>query len=317
MQRYILIAFMATIFGCSVIDRVAVKSTARLMNEGSDEILTETSWDRFNMAAPANLKLIEGLWFTDKSNLDLLEILIKGYGAYAFGALETKALDSIILDEESSEKFEAILAYEKAIFYGFKYLENFGISKKQFTDKSFGLKLKDSFENHFKEDNFVALFYFAQALGSSINLQRDNVSKMGLLTQVKEMLSWVCLKDPTLERGSCLLFDAVIEASTPTLLGGSQKLARSKFKKVIKKQPYNLLAKVSYIQYHLIPMLEESDFDAYMEILEKDFSYWKETQVGKTNSMSKTFNKHRDFNLYNAIALERFNTLKEVKKDIF
>jgi hypothetical protein len=247
---------MAVLSSCALVNKVAVKATSNIIGEGSDELLTEGNWHFFDQAVPANLKLMEGLWYGDQGNEKLLELLIKGYSAYAFASMETKALKDLIEENDNSFHIDqTIITYEKAIFYGLQFLKLKGITESDFYDKTFSTKLAKIFDESFGKEDHIAIFYFAQALGSSINIQRQNVKKMAYLSHVKSMLKWVCAKDPSLERGSCGFFNAVIEASTPTLLGGSQAKARVNFKQVIKEQPYNLLARLSFIQYNIITMV--------------------------------------------------------------
>ena len=312
------LGLLAFITSCSLVNKVAVKTTGSVIVAGSDELLTEGNWHYFEKSVPANLKLMEGLWFSDQGNKDLLTSLVKGFGAHAFAINETKALQDIL--EDNTEAFsiqQTLLHYEKSIFYGFEYLKHAGISKEEFLDKSFPMKLKERFDSTFSSDDYIAILYFAQSLGSSINIQRENVAKLGYFNHVKSMLSWVCEKDPDIERGSCYLFDAVIEASTSGVLGGSMDKAQEKFQEVIKKQPYNLLARVAYIQYYIIPMLEEDEFSAMMQLLSKDINTWFQLQLGNPSEASQLFEKHREFNLFNSIAKERFTRIHKLRKNIF
>ena len=303
---------------CSLINKVAVRTTGAVISSGSDELLTESNWSYFEKSVPANLKMMEGLWFTDQENKELLMSLIKGFGGYAFAVSESKALKDILEDNTSSNKVtQTLLYYEKAIFYGLKYLNASGISSEQFWDRTFSLKLDKVFNEELSSNDRVAILYFAQALGSSINLQRENVSKLGYFNHVKSMLKWVCSKQPNIERGSCKLFDAVIEASTSGILGGNMDVAKNKFKDIIKEQPYNILAKVSYVQYYLIPMLEEEDFSVVMESINADLNSWYKLQLGNRDASTEIFENNRDFNLFNSIAKYRFRTLTKMKKQIF
>ncbi len=78
-------------------NKVALETTSNVMYEGSDEVLNEGNWHFFSQAAPANLKLVEGMWYSDQTNKKLLTLLIRGYTAYAFATLETKAYKNIML----------------------------------------------------------------------------------------------------------------------------------------------------------------------------------------------------------------------------
>jgi hypothetical protein len=318
LKLFIYSVFLTIIGACSLIDKIAIKTTGSVITSGSDELLTESNWFYFEKAVPANLKMMEGLWFSDQSNKEILSSLVKGFGAHAFAINETKSLKDII--EDNSESFEitqTILYYEKAIFYGFKYLEESGITQDEFMDKSFSFSLKKKFDETFDEDDHIAILYFAQSLGSSINLQRENVSKLGYFNHVKAMLNWVCSANPNIERGSCKLFDAVIEASTSGVLGGKMEIAKKKFKQVMLDQPYNLLAKLSYVQYYVVPMLEEDEFSVLMESLGKDLNIWQNLQMGNSSKRSVIYEKNREFNLFNSIANERYKTLLKMRKLIF
>ena len=307
---------LALISSCSLINMGAVKTTVNVIHAGSDEILTEANWEMFRQGTPANLKMLEGLWFADRSNKKLMTLLAKGYSGYGFGVHETQALPSILLEEDSDAKEQAILSYEKAIFYGLKLLEHAGIDQEKFFRKEFSTNLAKEFDQKFETEDLVGIFYFAQSLGSSINLQRDNIAKMAYLNHVREMLNWVCGKAPDLEQGSCSLAQAVIEASTPSILGGSQQRAAEMFKNLISMQPYNHMVRLSFIQYHVIPMLDEDLYREQVKLLANEIAIW---QRGIKDPLKKAKKYHgkQKFNLHNSIAKKRYEKLISIEKKLF
>lgn len=300
-----------------MVKSTALNITGSLIEQGSDEVFTESNLEYFKAAIPGNLKLLEGLWYGDQDNEVLLLMLIKGHAGHTFAAVETAAFKDIMLDKYSALKEQTILGYQKSIFYGEKYLALKGISKNEFYQKDFPSILKKQFEKKISKEDYPAIFYFAQALGSSINLQRDNVSKMSYLNHVKLMLEWVCHKNPNLENGNCELFQGIMEASTPTLLGGKPALAKNILLNLIKKYPENLLIRLSYIQYHLIPLLEEDEYTIEMQRLGLDLTAWYQLQLGHEGKDNIQFKNFRKFNLYNAVAKERYKVLKNIEKEIF
>ncbi len=302
-----------------MVNSVALKTTANVIYDGSDELFTESNWHQFNQAAPANLKLIEGLWYGDQDNEKLLTLLIKGYGAYGFATHETLGLKDLLTEKEDSFHLQqAILNYEKASYYGLRLLKERGITEQMFFDKSFALQIPKVFDSKMNSDtDVVAIFYFAQAMGSSINLQRTNIKKLAYLGHVQSMFDWACTKKPDLDRGACGLFGAVLQASTPGMMGGSQDKARAAFLKVIKEQPKNLLARASFIQYHLIPMLEEDQFAVEMKKLKNAVNDWYNFQLGRESKSNYVYKKVRYFNLYNSVARQRYQVLKSLKKELF
>lgn len=291
--------------------------TSELIRDGSDELFTEGNYSYLKQAVPANLKLMEGLWYGNQENEVLLVALIKGHAGHTYAVLETAAYKDILLDEESAAKERVLLGYEKAIFYGIKLLELKGIPKNRFYHKDFAFKIPGVFDEMMSEADYPGIFYFAQALGSSINLQRDNIAKVAHLEHVKQMLKWVCSKNPHLEHDSCGLFQAVMESNTPRVLGGDIKKAKSLLIEVKKQFPENLLAHLSYIQFYLIPMLNEDEYKQEMKKLKKDLSAWYELQLGRESNLNKRYAKKKIFNLFNAVTQERYKILKEIEKEIF
>lgn len=301
-----------------MIHNIAVKTTGSVISKGSNEVLTEGNYEFFRSATPANLKLVEGLWYTDQENKELLTMLIKGYGAYAFAVNETEALEDLLLENEDSfAKEQAILNYEKAIFYSMKYLNLKGIDEDEFSDKGFSLILDNRFSDVMNESDHIAMFYFAQSLGGVINLQRDKIAKMAKLNHVRSLIKWVCRVSPNIENGSCMMFKAVIEASTPTLLGGKPAKAQALFKKAITTQPQNLLHRINYIHFSLLPMLEEEEYYQEMEKLNKELISWYNTLLGNQTKKNEKFVQHRYFNLYNSVAKKRFEIFRKTEKELF
>lgn len=318
MKSIFLIQLALLLFtSCSLIKSTALNITSDLVYDGSDEIFTDGNFEFLEKALPGNLKFLEGLWYGDQNNQKLTFMLVKAYAGYSYAILETNATKDLLLEEESLEIELALLGYEKAIRYGEHYLSLNGIDKAQFYKKDFPQKLNSVFNKKLDEEDLAAVFYFSQALGSSINMQRENVKKMGYLNHVKEMLNWACSKDPNLEGGNCQLFDAVIEASTPSLLGGNPKRAKMKFEKILKKYPENLLIRLSYVQYQVLPLLDELEYQKQMDFLNKELTNWYQGQLGNYTQSNAKYLKKNKTNLYNAVAKKKYKILREIEKELF
>ncbi|MDP7320425.1 MAG: TRAP transporter TatT component family protein [Bacteriovoracaceae bacterium] len=314
---YLLLLVMG-LSSCALVDKAAIKTTANIMQKGSDQLLYEPDWYFFKESAPGNLKLIEGMWFADQKNKQLLGLLVKGYSAYTFAVLETQAIrDQILGNSETLIRQRVLMNYEKAIEYGFKYLELMGISREDFLNKSFPQTLEKTFLAKASDEDYVTLFYFAQAMGSSLNNQRQNMDKLAYLNHVKLLMQWVCSVKPDIEYGNCKLFDAILEATTPRVLGGNMAKAQKKFKEAIKLRPENLLIRLSYIQYYLIPLLEEEEFSVEMERLRKDLGYWYSSVQGIKNREKLKYDKTKIYNLFNSVARQKYRKLLKLRKEIF
>ena len=318
-QKVLLLIVTSLFLSCSMVKSVGISTTASMLKEGIAETNTEANFHFFEKAAPANLKMLESLWFVQQDNTDLLSVLIKGYGGYGFGISETKYLADALADEEESKfKKQALYHYSKAFNYGLKYLEERGISSKSIFDKDAPIKLKKELDSNLSEEDMTAIFYFAQSWAGMINLQRDNVAMMSRLGTAKALMDWVCRQDMSFELGSCYLFYAAYEAGRPAMLGGSLEKGKKLFEKLIAKYPYNLLARVAYIQYYIIPTMNEGLYAKESNFLKNEFKKFEGVRnyANKKDSTSK-YLKHPEFNLFNSIAIERLNIIEKYKEDIF
>jgi hypothetical protein len=298
---------------------VGVKSAAGILQSGVQEVNTEANYKVFKDSTISNLKIVESLWFTQQDNEDLLTLLIKGYGGLAFGVSETSYLDDNLKGEdESVHKDQAIYHYSKAFRYGLKFFAENGISKAELLAKEAPIKMKGLLDSNMGEDDMLAVFYFAQSWGGMINLQRDDVRLMSSLGTVKSMMDWVCDKDPTFEFGSCSLFYAVYEAGRPAMLGGSLEKGKEIFQKMIKENPENLLAKVAYVQFYIIPTIDEVLYaKAIQELNREVIAFEGVKNYSKESKGTAKYLKHPEFNLFNSIAIERIKIIKKNKNEIF
>ncbi|MCO4754073.1 MAG: hypothetical protein KC478_06305, partial [Bacteriovoracaceae bacterium] len=258
------------IFGasCSTVNRVAVNTSANIIDQGAAQINHEPNWHLFKDSAGANIKMIEGMSYAQPENEKLLALLAKSYGGYAYGVLETQHLNEVLGDSANEfYKEQAISAYTKSFNYGLRYLELKGIEKETIHSRDVATELPKLLEKNLSEDDKTAVFFTAQSLGGLINLQKDNVSLIGKIGAVKAMMDWVCTQDMEFEAGACRLFYALYETSRPAMLGGDLEKGKKLFKDFIEKYPYNLLGRVAYVQFYVVPMMDEVEYAKQREIL--------------------------------------------------
>ncbi len=301
---------------CSSLQKWAVRRSSPVFDKAADQLTKEDSWAFFQHSAPANLKFIEMVYLTDPDNLNLLPAVIKAYAGYAFAVPESMALHHELKgDNETYPKEQAIRFYTRALDYGTFFLEKRGLSKNDLLnleEEKLTKKLKDEID----EDDLVALLYFAQSWGSLINLQKDNVALVSQVPRVKILFDHVCGMNPKIEHNICEIFFAQYEASRPRMLGGNPEKARELYLKAIADHPQHLLMRLSYIQYSLIPAMDEEAYNKEAEILRKEFADWESMKRDNLEDESP-YKKHRELNLYNAIAKKRFEIIELNKKKIF
>ena len=102
------------------------------------------------------------------------------------------------------------------------------------------------------------------------------------------------------------------------MLGGNPQKGRELFEKYIDSSPLNLLARVSFIQFYIIPMMDETLYAKQAEFLKKEFLLWEESlNLGTRKKQNQKYVENKDFNLFNSIAKKRFEIIEKHKKDIF
>lgn len=303
------------ISSCSSLEKWAVRKSSPVFHQAGDQLTKEDSWEFFRVSAPGNLKFIELVYLTNPENLALLPALIKAHTGYAYGVPETLAFEDDLKGIESDHKKEAIHHYTRALDYGVFYLGKKEISKDDLLnlpEEKFHKKLKEETD----EDDLVAMIYLAQSWGSLINLQKDNVALVAQIPRVKLLFDFICKVNPDIENNICDIFFAQYEASRPRMLGGNPEKAKEMYLTAMKKHPFHLLIPLNLIQYSYLPAMDQEEYEKLATTLKSEFAEWGKKDRENLRDESR-YSKHRDLNLFNAIAKKRFEIIEQNKKKIF
>lgn len=292
-----------------------MRSTNPVFVKTSEDLLKEGHWNFFRDSSLGNLKLMELLWQQDQENLELLGVLIKGFSGYAFAIPETLYLEDEIKGVEGSRwKKEAIIYYTRSLDYGLYYLDQKGVKRDDLLAND-EKRLKKKLKN-LDEDDFMAVLYTAQSWGSLINLQKDNVALISHVPKVKILFDFVCDKKPDIDQNVCDIFYAQYESSRPKMLGGDPEKGEKLYLESIQKHPKNLLIRVSYVQYRLVPGFREEEFQREAVLLNEEFAKWEDLNRDALENRS-TYKDMPELNLYNSIARKRFLIMYKLKNKIF
>ncbi len=316
--KYVLI-FLFT--SCSLLQQQGVQITAGIIADSAYELETDGNLEFVSQALPANLKFVESLTYIDPENTDLLLALLKGYVGMAFAVNETHYLKEFLKDiDEGPARKQAILNYSKALRYGLRYLKTKDIGFKLLTkssknEKIFTELLSSELDTADIAD-FEAVFFTAQALASLINLQKGNLELVAQLPLAKAMFDWACSINPNFSYGACEIFNASYLASRPRMLGGNPVKAKKLFYASIKKWPSNYLIRIAFLQNYILPLMDEVEFSKQKKAFEL---FIRKTPVGwsprEMRSEKSTIDAH--LNLYNEVAIKRYNIIKRFEKEIF
>ncbi len=295
------LVLLLTLASCSL-SKLALRSQAPLFEKGGDTLKAEKDWEWFREATPGNIQFMETMLSQDEGNQVLRRTLVKAYAGYAYGVYETLMIPEVVEGSDEKPQLQRALSlYKRAIAHGEKYFAEKDVI---FDVKDEGELVKSLRENVDEED-LPALIYFAQSWASSINMQKQDMVLISQLPRVKLLFDHVCGIDAEIENGVCPLFYAQYEASRPRMLGGNPELGRELFQKFLLKNPTHILARVSYLQFSVIPRLDEDEFVKEGRALEQEVMSWK-AGSGAGN-----------LNLMNAIAEKRWSILKSLQKKIF
>lgn len=313
-MAWYLVPFILALGGCSL-QKMALRQSTPVFEKSSDGMMKEGDWDFFKAATPSNLKSMELIWMQDPENLKLLSVLTRSYAAYAFVVHETLAFEADLAGiDDSIAKKDAITFYTRTLDFGLLYLDKKGISRKDLLEND-DKKLIEKL-NKMDEEDANALLYTAQAWGSLINLQKDNVALVSQIPKVKVLFDRVCKIKPDIDQNVCDIFFAQYEASRPKMLGGNPQNAEKLYLAAIQKYPNNLLIRTNYIQYLLLPGFESEKYEQQATVLRDELAKWGDLNRDTLENHSP-YKDFQDLNLYNSVAKKRFLIIEKYKSKIF
>ncbi len=309
-------------YGCSSVRSKAVDLSAGVISDASYEMETESNWENFRQAVPGNLKMIEGLLYVNKKNDTLLATLTKGYGAYAYVVHDTLNLEDMFKSNDSgTHREQALRYYKSSLEYGIKFLKQQGI---EYQDLMQGTRkpgavteiLNDKIDQD--KNNIEAIFFLGQSLMGSINLNKNRMGLVAQLPVAKEMIDWACSHDLSIAGGTCKLIEAIYLASRPRAFGGDTEKAKVLFEKFIKDNPNHWFARVAFMQYYYIPMLDEDGFNEQARFMEKAREEYlaQLSEIPDDKKVSPAF-QQKNLRIYQALAIKRYEIMKKYKESIF
>jgi hypothetical protein len=236
---------------CGLVQTVAVKSTAGIIDYGMAAIFEESDLQLAESAIPGNMVLIEALHKADPGNEKLSLLLVQGYTGYALGFVE---------DQDPQR---AIALYERARNYGLDVLR-----RRTDFDKNFEESPEKFIAgvNALSEDDVPLLFWTANAWGNLINLNMSDPATVVDLYKVNAMMDFVMRHDSTFFYGSTHLYFGTILATTPRVLGGNPVKAREHFEMALAMgQRKFLLPFFYYAKSYAVQVQDQELFESLLK----------------------------------------------------
>lgn len=309
---------------CSIVRNTGLGVFGDILSQAAPEIEKERSWEFFRESVGAQVMLIGTLGAIKKDDKRFLFSTVQGHAGYAFSVWDTLYLEDFInLVDESKNKERAIYHYSRAVEAGEWYLQEQGLTLLQLIKSKNPKELLADKLDDDEIDKKIVLF-LGQSLGGLINMQKDQSNLLTALPVVKAMFDWVCEKDPNIYNGTCPIFYGAYEAGRPTMLGGNPEKGKQIFLEAIKKWPNNLLIRMAYLQYYVIPKGDETAFDEQMAVVAEKkraihrAKYWRPFQGPEGPQKVEAVDAiNPRLNLFNATAIKRHEILKKNRSEIF
>lgn len=204
--------------GCTG-EQMIVRSSVGLARLGADAIQEESDLVLAEEATASQLKLAEGMLKADPDNPDLLLLLAKGFGGYAFAFVEP----------EDPERAQSL--YHRGLTYGWRLINRHpGLT--QALSKNDETSVKRALAG-LEAEAVPGLFWTAYNWAGWINLSRDEPSALADYWKVEALMNRTLELDRTYYDGGADLFFAVSLASRPEMLGGDLERAKAHYKKVV------------------------------------------------------------------------------------
>ena len=213
-NRLVVIALSAAFASCASIDRIALRSTAVMLERGRGAALDEPDWQLGRDAMASQLKLVETLLASDPGNRPLQRLAAEGFGGYAF------------LFVEDAEPRRAKGLYRRGRDHALACLA----LKPQFRNMA-ALSIDDLDKTLKKavKDDVPDLYWAGFGWAGIVNLSKDDSSALADLPKVVLLMKRVYELNPSFQFGGTDLFFGVYYASRPILLGGDPAKAKTHF----------------------------------------------------------------------------------------
>lgn len=213
-MRKAFLAVLALAPAACSLDRVALKSTAAVLERGRPATLEEPDWRLGREAMAAQLKLAETLLASEPGHRGLRRLAAEGFGGSAFLFVEDEdAARAKGLYLRGRDHALAALALKPA----FRGLKDAPL---------------DAFEAALKgagKDDLPDLFWAGFSWAGFINLSKDDAAALADLPKAVALVKRAYELDPTFQFAGADLFFGVYYASRPALLGGSPAKAKTHF----------------------------------------------------------------------------------------
>jgi hypothetical protein len=261
--------------GCSP-RRLMVDEFVGLVQTGLPAVEQEDDLTLLAQSMPAHIKLLETLLASDPHNRDLLVLLARLYGGYAFAILETESearrleQPSVVALGFPGQDLEETTAryYQRGCAYALRALES---THPQAGSQLNRLQAADEFMASLGLSDMPALFWYGFNLGGYVQHSLDSVAAVAKAHLVEKAMNRVVELDEGYYYGSAHLALLVYYGSRPPMMGGSPEKARRQWERHQQLSPgFRGLRDLYLARYVLVQAQDRAEFVKRLSAISRD-----------------------------------------------
>jgi hypothetical protein len=275
--------------GCNL-NAFTVNSTAPVLKIGSAALDRESDIQYAREASPSSLLTVEAFLVTTPDNKDLLEILAQGYTQYPFAFLED---DLEVLGEDGDPAKRATLIDRCTNFYDRAFAR--GLHLAELHDPGIvaaikggdGAALDKELLKFASNEDGVSLYWMGLALGSAINLHKDDMNRVADLPKAVALLERAHAIAPAYSIHGAAMALGVVFGSQGKAMGGDPDKSRKMFDEVISATGGRyLMAKTLFARTYAASVQDKPLFEKTLrEVVDAPADLWPEQRLA--NELAK------------------------------
>ena len=266
-----LILSVFVVIACSP-KALIVRQMADLVDTGITAFERDDDLDLMEKAFPANIKLLEAMLANSPDDRQLITLLSRLYGSYAFGFIETRLEETLYsvhpsdanADERDSLKDQVNRYYEKGAGYALMALEQ---SAPGATDAFRKVITITPYLNTLGKKEVAPLFWYGFNLGAWVNRNLDSIRAVSRAHVAREVMERVIELDSAYNHGGAHLFLVAYFGSRPPMMGGNQDKALDHYHQLKRMAGDDYL--LSDLFYARFCMQQQQDREGFVDMMQR------------------------------------------------
>ena len=273
--------------------QMTVRVVTDIITEGQAAYESDDDLDLLGKAFPAHIKLLETMLVSDPHNRQLLVLLARAYGSYAFIFFEGR-IDAVQLktaptaaDRAHAKELVEIASgyYRRGTDYALRALEvHYPDCRRQLG----AIATADQFIQTLGIKDLPALFWYGYNLSAEINLNRESIGAMAGAHRVEKTMQRAIELDESYYHGLAHLVLFGYYAARSPIVGGNPALALEHYRRL--KQLHGDTLQLTDFYYARYYLYNQQDREGFTEVLKRVLSQPS---------------KEEKFRLLNTVAIDR------------